>query len=97
VNTSIHRTLAERMHGTTHQTDRPRFIGAVAGLFAISFGLTSVALLIADVLARGTTTAQVIGVLVASAVAAVLRFTVLRAWVFRPTAQGPALPPGALA
>lgn len=84
VNTSIHRTLAERMHGSQHQADRPRFIGAVSGLFAISFGLTSVALVLAH-LVGGSTTAQVVGVLTANALAAALRFAVLRAWVFRPT------------
>ncbi len=91
VNTSIHRTLARRMHGESADTaDRPRFLGTVAGLFAISVALTTLALVVAGAVASGTMTADVIGVTVANALAAVVRFTILRAWVFRPFPPFPA-------
>jgi putative flippase GtrA len=86
VNTSVHRALARRMHGdAVDVADPPRFIGAVAGLFAISAALTTLAIVVAGSVASDTTTADIVGVTIANAIAAVLRFSILRAWVFRPS------------
>jgi putative flippase GtrA len=96
VNTSIHRTLAQRMHGSAEgPADRPRFFGTVTGLFAISAALTTVALIVAGHVAGNSLTADLVGVSMANAVAAVLRFAVLRAWVFRPRDAGTVAPAGA--
>jgi putative flippase GtrA len=96
VNTSIHRTLAQRMHGSMPgRADRPRFVGTVTGLFAISAVLTSTALIVAGIVAGNSLTADLVGVSVANAIAAVLRFAVLRAWVFRPQDSGTVAAAGA--
>jgi glycosyltransferase involved in cell wall biosynthesis len=87
-NTSIHRTLAQRLHEPDGSAaGRPRFIGVVTGLFAISLALTTAALVVAGITSGGSLTADVVGVTVANGLAAVVRFVILRAWVFRP---GPA-------
>jgi Glycosyl transferase family 2 len=81
-NTAVHRELARSLHGPAH---RGRFAGVSAGLFGISVALTSVGLLAAHAIAAGSLPLDIVAVTVANAIAAVLRFTILRAWVFRPT------------
>ena len=48
--------------------------------------LTTLALLIAGWIAPGALLFELVAITVANAVAAIFRFTVLRAWVFRPRA-----------
>ena len=62
-----------------------------AGLFAISLLLTSLGLMAAHALSGSSLLVALIAVTVANAVAAVLRFAILRAWIFRPD---PAIPAG---
>jgi hypothetical protein len=69
------------MQGTRH---RGRFAAVSAGLFAISLGLTSLGLLAAHALSGSSLPVALVAVTVANAAAAVLRFALLRAWVFRP-------------
>jgi putative flippase GtrA len=82
-NTTVHRELSR---GTNGEPRRGRFLVTAAGLFAISVSLTTMALLAARFVLPPTLVAELGAVTVANAVAAVLRFTVLRAWAFRPGA-----------
>jgi glycosyltransferase involved in cell wall biosynthesis len=84
-NTAVHRELAEDLRWSTHGG---RLIALVVGLFLISFTLTTLALATAYVVAPASLALMLLAVTSANAVAAVLRFAVLRAWVFRPLAKG---------
>jgi glycosyltransferase involved in cell wall biosynthesis len=86
-NTAVHRELARNMQGSRHQG---RFVAVSAGLFAISLGLTSLGLLAAHALSGSSLPVALVAVTVANAAAAVLRFALLRAWVFRPGSPVPA-------
>jgi putative flippase GtrA len=87
-NTAVHRELARSMPGARHQG---RFLVVSAGLFAISLFLTSLGLVVAHALSASSLLVALIAVTVANGVAAVLRFAILRAWIFRPD---PAVPAG---
>jgi hypothetical protein len=69
------------MQGPAHQR---RFAGVAVGLFLISLALTTLALAAAHALSATSLPIALIAVTVGNAVAAVLRFAILRAWVFRP-------------
>jgi len=86
-NTAVHRELARSMQGSRHQG---RFAAVSAGLFAVSLGLTSLGLLAAHALSGASLPVALVAVTLANGAAAVLRFAVLRAWVFRPGAPVPA-------
>jgi putative flippase GtrA len=86
-NTAVHRELARNMQGSRHQG---RFVAVSAGLFAISLGLTCLGLLAAHALSGSSLPVALVAVTVANAAAAVLRFALLRAWVFRPGSPVPA-------
>ena len=58
----------------------------------VSVGLTSLGLAVAQWLAPSVLLAEVIALTVANAFAAVVRFAVLRAWIFRPSARTPLTP-----
>jgi putative flippase GtrA len=88
-NTAVHRELGRGADGQPH---RGRYVGIVAGLLATSLALTSLALLGADLLSSTSLPLEMVAVTVGNAVAAVLRFAVLRAWVFRPAAPTPSTP-----
>ena len=79
------------MPGARHQG---RFMAVSAGLFAISLLLTSLALLAAHALSASSLLVALVAVTVANGVAAVLRFAILRAWIFRPDPAVPAGPAG---
>jgi putative flippase GtrA len=82
-NTAVHRELASNIRGSRHLG---RFAGVSAGLFAVSLVLTSLGLLAAHALSGSSLAVALVAVTVANAAAAVLRFAILRAWVFRPGA-----------
>jgi putative flippase GtrA len=82
-NTAVHRELSHGMDGLLR---RGRMIVVVLSLYSISLALTTGALLIASVMTSGSLVAEVIAITVANAVAAIFRFSVLRAWIFRPRA-----------
>ena len=90
-NTAVHRELARNMTGSRHSG---RFAGVSAGLFAISLILTSLGLVVAHVLSASSLPVALLAVTVANALASVLRFAILRAWVFRPAAPVPQRPDG---
>ena len=80
-NTAVHRELSQTRDGHLR---RGRMMLVVASLYAMSLALTTLALLIAGLIAPGALLPEVLAITVANAVAAIFRFTVLRAWVFRP-------------
>jgi putative flippase GtrA len=82
-NTAVHRELS---HGSDGLARRGRMMLVVLSLYAISLALTTGALLIAGAMTSGSLIAELIAITVANAVAAIFRFSVLRAWVFRPRA-----------
>jgi hypothetical protein len=55
-----------------------------AGLLAISLGLTTLALLAAQALSANSLALALVAVILANAGGSVLRFAILRSWVFRP-------------
>jgi putative flippase GtrA len=79
-NTAVHRELSRTMHRPARGG---RFAVVVAGLFAISLALTTLALLAAHALSATSLGVALVAVTVANAAASVLRFAILRAWVFR--------------
>jgi putative flippase GtrA len=82
-NTAVHRELAR---GADGQSRRGRLAAVGLGLYLISLAWTSLGLLVAHALAPSSVLAEVVALTAANAVAAVFRFAVLRAWVFRPRA-----------
>ncbi len=91
-NTAVHRELSRTTDG---QDRRGRLYAVAGGLFVVSVGLTSLGLAAAQWIAPSSLLAEVIAITVANAFAAVVRFAVLRAWIFRPSVRpgvAPALP-----
>jgi putative flippase GtrA len=88
-NTAVHRELAQGIDGHTH---RGRMALVAGGLYLISLSFTTLGLVVAQWLAPGVLVAEVIAITVANAVASVFRFSVLRAWVFRPSVCGDETP-----
>ena len=80
-NLAVHKELARSMQG---RGQRGRFALVAASLFLLSLALTSLALYVVQVAFGSSLSADLLAVTVANAIAAVLRFSVLRAWVFRP-------------
>ncbi len=66
---------------------RQALLGAVAVL-ATSAALTTVALMVVNVVLPGSVVAEVVALVAASALAALCRFVLLRAWVFRAHLRG---------
>jgi putative flippase GtrA len=85
-NLAVHRELARSLQGHAH---RGRFVGVALGLYLLSLALTSLGLLMVQLLVGSSLGFDLLAVTLANAVAAVLRFAVLRAWVFRPHIGGP--------
>ena len=80
-NTAVHRELSRSSDG---QSRRGRLLAVAGGLYLVSLGLTSLGLVIAQWVAPGMLLAQLLALTVANAMAAVFRFAVLRAWIYRP-------------
>jgi putative flippase GtrA len=83
-NSAVHRELARGRHG---QQRRGRDAAIVVGLLAASLTLTTAALLLTDLASPTSLLLEMAAVTVANAVASVIRFSILRAWVFRPAAS----------
>jgi putative flippase GtrA len=86
-NTAVHRELARNLSGERHQG---RFAVVSGGLFAISLSLTTLGLVAAHALDASSLPVALAAVTVANAAASVLRFAILRAWIFRPESPAPA-------
>ena len=90
-NTAVHRELSRTTDG---QARRGRLYAVAGGLYLVSFGLTTLGLVVAQWLAPSALLAELAALTVANVVAAVFRFAVLRAWIFRPSARTAAEPDG---
>ena len=80
-NTAVHRELSRSTDG---QARRGRLLAVAGGLYVLSLGLTTLGLLVAQWLAPSALLPELVAITVANLVAAVFRFAVLRAWIFRP-------------
>jgi glycosyltransferase involved in cell wall biosynthesis len=80
-NTAVHRELTRAADGDAH---RGRYVAVVVGSLAASLSLTTLSLLAVDLISSTSLPLELVAVTAANAVAAVLRFAVLRAWVFHP-------------
>ena len=85
-NTAVHKELSRGSDGQAHHG---RMALVTVLLYMVSLAFTSLGLVVSQWVAPGMLVAQVIALTTANLMAAVFRFTVLRAWVFRP---GPASP-----
>jgi putative flippase GtrA len=81
-NTAVHRELSQ---GTDGQARRGRLVAVVGGLYLVSLAFTTLGLAVAQWLAPASLIAELVAITVANLAAAVFRFAVLRAWIFRPT------------
>jgi putative flippase GtrA len=81
LNTSIHWELSRSADGQPH---RGRFLAVAGGLFAVSLGLTTLGLIVAQWLSPSALIPELVAIAISSVIASVIRFTVLRAWIFRP-------------
>ena len=81
-NTAVHRELSQGRDGRTR---RGHMVAVAAGLYAVSLALTTLALLVAGWVAPGALLPELGALIVANALAATVRFSVLRAWIFRPS------------
>jgi glycosyltransferase involved in cell wall biosynthesis len=80
-NTAVHRELSQSTDG---QARRGRLFAVAGGLYLVSLGLTTLALVVAQWLAPFALLPELVAITVANLVAATFRFAVLRAWIFRP-------------
>jgi glycosyltransferase involved in cell wall biosynthesis len=87
-NLALHNGLAKRMNG---QNVHGRFVAVATGLFVVSLGLTTLALAIVHTVASSSLPLTLLALTAANAVAVVLRFAVLRAWIFRPEVSNSAV------
>jgi putative flippase GtrA len=80
-NTAVHGELSRSTDG---QARRGRLYAVAGGLYAVSLACTTLGLVVAQWLVPGAVVAELVAITVANLVAAVFRFAVLRAWIFRP-------------
>ena len=83
-NTAVHRELSRTTDG---QARRGRLYAVAGGLYAVSLAFTTLGLLVAQALAPGALLPELVAITAANLAAAVFRFAVLRAWIFRPSAR----------
>ena len=91
VNTALHRSLARR--STTEAAPglgRPSFVTVVAVLYGVSLVATTAAIAIATRVAGPSLVGDALAATIASCAAALVRFSLLRGWAFRPPADAPA-------
>ncbi len=86
VNTVLHRSLAKGQNrGDVARTRRPHFLATAGALYSVSLSCTTAALLVTAVLGAGSLSAALVAVTLANGVASLVRFSLLRGWVFRPS------------
>jgi glycosyltransferase involved in cell wall biosynthesis len=88
-NTAVHRELSHTADG---QARRGRLYAVAGGLYAVSFAFTTLGLLVAQLVVPGALLPELVAITLANLAAAVFRFAVLRAWIFRPCARWGAQP-----
>lgn len=85
VNTALHRSLARRSPGErAGVAGRPSFVTVVAVLYGVSLVATTGAIAVANVLAGPSLVGDAVAASLACCVAALVRFSLLRGWAFRP-------------
>ncbi|MGO8824040.1 MAG: glycosyltransferase [Acidimicrobiales bacterium] len=88
INTTLHRSLARRSRsGQEGPSAQPSFAAVVAVLYGVSLVATTAAIAVAGALAGHSLTYDALAALVASCVASLARFSLLRGWAFRPPAR----------
>jgi putative flippase GtrA len=80
-NTAVHRGL---VGAARHRLRGWRRWAGASGLLAVSLGFTTLALAVTRVSGLGSLVPELIALTIANLVAAVIRFGILRTWVFRP-------------
>ncbi len=88
-NTAVHRELSCTTDG---QARRGRFLAVAGGLYVTSLACTALGLVVAQWMAPGALIPELVAITVANLIAAVFRFAVLRAWIFRPRTRAGADP-----
>jgi putative flippase GtrA len=85
INTALHRSLARRSPTTRTGADgRPSFVTVIAVLYGVSLVATTAAIAVANSLAGPSLVGDALAATIASCAAALLRFSLLRGWAFRP-------------
>jgi hypothetical protein len=85
VNTALHRSLARRPPADgVGVAGRPSFVTVVAVLYGVSLLATTGAIAVTDALAGPSLVGDALAASLACCVAALLRFSLLRGWAFRP-------------
>jgi hypothetical protein len=85
VNTALHRSLARRAPtDAAGVAGRPAFVTVVAVLYGVSLVATTGAIAVANVLAGPSLVGDAVAASLACCVAALVRFSLLRGWAFRP-------------
>jgi len=83
-NTAVHRKLSCAADGRAHNGH----LFAVAGsLYVVSLACTTLGLMVAQSLAPGALVPELVAITVANLAAAILRFALLRGWIFQLDAQ----------
>ncbi len=92
VNTALHRSLARRSPGGVRRASgQPSFVTVIAVLYGVSLVATTGAIAMANAVAGPSLLGDAVAASVASGAAALLRFSLLRSWAFRPPAAASAL------
>jgi hypothetical protein len=87
VNTALHRSLARRSPADRPGlAGRPSFVTVVAVLYGVSLVATTVAIALATAVVGPSLVGDALAATGASCAAALLRFSLLRGWAFRPSA-----------
>ena len=85
VNTALHRSLARRSPGGVRNVSgQPSFVTVIAVLYGVSLVATTGAIAVANAVAGPSLIGDAVAATVASCAAALLRFSLLRSWAFRP-------------
>jgi len=89
VNTALHRSLAKSAPaGAAGLAGRPEFVTVVAVLYGVSLVATTAAIALANVVVGPSLAGDAVAATCACCGAALLRFSLLRGWAFRPTPDG---------
>jgi putative flippase GtrA len=93
VNTALHRSLTRRSTPLLPPgRPAPPFVLVVAVLYAVSLAATTAAIAVANMVAEPSLLGDAVAATIASSAAALVRFSLLRGWAFRPQAAGAATP-----
>jgi glycosyltransferase involved in cell wall biosynthesis len=88
-NTAVHRELSRTTDG---QSRRGRLFAVAGALYLVSLCLTTLGLAVAQWVAPSALIPELVAITMANGIAAAVRFTVLRAWIFRPGTRAGAAP-----